>query len=376
MQHVLETVGNLTSKTDDDLQIEIRAAETMQRFARGFLARCVQSRKRRFDSSKSFKNRRRMSTFARVDSGRTHQEKLRMGGMYCRKQTHTRRGIVEGVLTHAETGLSLVGREASIVTGKIRQKRIGKAWNAGMARSVSFVKPSESTGKKEGEEKEASRRTQRPTGAPSMLRSRCEPSFCTAYCTAMMIQPCQTSTKNRHQLEAVSNCLGWCRSAPVNATNATAGATSDSSTTLGTINETSSGRGRVRTLAAEPRLKRSRTWRGVIEEEESADQLVDGVDIGAIEAIAEKIARTLATDNAARAAAANAAATADADDDGELLGQTPREPKAEFLQDLDMNGDGIIDAEGYDTTADGVIDSLDTTFDGKIDTRLVANSSS
>jgi hypothetical protein len=183
-------------------------------------------------------------------------------------------------------------------------------------------------------------------------------------------------TKNRHQLEAVSNFLGWCRSAPVNATNATAGATSDSSTTLGTINETSSGRGRVRTLAAEPRLKRSRTWRGVIEEEESADQLVDGVDIGAIEAIAEKIARTLATDNAARAAAANAAATADADDDGELLGQTPGEPKAEFLQDLDMNGDGIVDAEGYDTTNDGVIDSLDTTFDGKIDTRLVANSSS
>jgi hypothetical protein len=114
----------------------------------------------------------------------------------------------------------------------------------------------------------------------------------------------------------------------------------------------------------------------VIEEEESADQLVDGVDIGAIEAIAEKIARTLATDNAARAAAANAAATADADDDGELLGQTPGEPKAEFLQDLDMNGDGIVDAEGYDTTHDGVIDSLDTTFDGKIDTRLVANSSS
>ena len=37
---------------------------------------------------------------------------------------------------------------------------------------------------------------------------------------------------------------------------------------------------------------------------------------------------------------------------------------------VDTTGSGIVDAVGYDTTGDGCIDALDTTMDGRIDTRL------
>ena len=41
---------------------------------------------------------------------------------------------------------------------------------------------------------------------------------------------------------------------------------------------------------------------------------------------------------------------------------------------LDLSGDGLADAVGYDTNGDGRVDALDTNGDGKIDSKIMVSS--
>ena len=80
MHHLLETVGNMTG-TRTELEMELAAAKTLQRHARGWLAR---------------------------------------------RRAQTRRGITEGVLAHTARGAVLSVPEAGLIATKIAKERIRK----------------------------------------------------------------------------------------------------------------------------------------------------------------------------------------------------------------------------------------------------------